>query len=177
MEARVLLAVFFLLCAVVLWGSEDAVGGQEPTTALVDDIQELKLKTLELNRDLFILEEELLYPSDSQLSVFVSLDVGEFFTLDAVKLSIDGELKTHYLYTERQVDALRRGGVQRLFMGNIKAGEHELVAVFTGSGPRERDYRRATQLRFEKVAGATRLELKIVDLEAQQQPDFQVKQW
>ncbi|MEM0954474.1 MAG: AraC family transcriptional regulator [Pseudomonadota bacterium] len=142
-----------------------------------DDVQALKQQTLELNRDLFILEESLLYPSDTQLSVFLSLDIGEFFTLDAVKLSIDGEVVTHYLYTERQLAALRRGGVHRLFRGNMKTGEHEVVAIFSGVGPQGRDYRRGATLQVEKQTGAKHLELRIVDSTAARQPEFDVKEW
>ncbi|MCB1853645.1 MAG: AraC family transcriptional regulator [Halieaceae bacterium] len=145
--------------------------------SLDEQIQSIKQQTLELNRDLFILEEELLYPSDTRLGVFLSLDVGEFFALDAVKLSIDGVVVTHYLYTERQVDALRRGGVHRLYEGNIKAGEHEIVAVFTGKGPGERDYRRATERVVEKARGPKYLELTITDSTALNQPEFAVKEW
>lgn len=144
---------------------------------LQQDVQALKQQALELNRDLFILEEELLYPSDTQVSVFLSLDVGEFFKLDAVKLSIDGEVVSHYLYTDRQLSALSRGGVHRLFLGNLKSGEHELVAVFTGFGPQGRDYRRGTQLVFDKQSGTKHLELKIVDSTAARQPEFVVREW
>ena len=146
-------------------------------SVIEDEVQTLKQQTLELNRDLFILEESLLYPSDTQLSVFVSLDIGEFFALDAVKLSIDGEVVTHYLYTERQLAALQRGGVHRLFRGNMKAGEHEVVAIFTGVGPQGRDYRRGTTLQVKKQSGAKHLELRIVDSTTARQPEFQVKEW
>ena len=149
----------------------------EEGASLDQQIQDIKQQTLELNRDLFILEEELLYPGDTRLAVFLSLDVGEFFALDAVKLSIDGVVVTHYLYTERQVDALRRGGVHRLYEGNVKAGEHEIVAVFTGKGPSDRDYRRATQRMVEKAGGAKYLELTITDSTALNQPEFAVKEW
>lgn len=149
----------------------------EAGAGLQEDIQAIKQQALELNRDLFILEEELLYPADSQVSVFLSLDVGEFFKLDAVKLSIDGEVVTNYLYTDRQFSALQRGGVHRLFLGNLKSGEHELVAVFTGFGPQGRDFRRGTQLVFDKLSGAKHLELKIVDSTASRQPDFVVREW
>lgn len=144
---------------------------------LDQEIQDIKAQTLELNRDLFILEEELLFPSNTQLAVFLSMDVGEFFALDAVKLTIDGEVVSHYLYTQRQIEALVRGGVHRLYLGNMKAGEHEVVAVFTGKGPKGRDYRRATQLQLTKSTGAKHLELKIVDSVAMQQPEFEVVQW
>lgn len=153
---------------------DDSTQGQG---GLAEEIQEIKQLTLELNRDLFILEEELLFPSNTQIAVFLSLDVGEFFALDAVKLSVDGVVVTHYLYTDRQLDALRRGGVQRLHMGNLKSGQHEIVAVFTGKGPHGRDYRRGTTLIIEKTNQAKHLELKISDSEARQQPEFIVKQW
>ena len=145
--------------------------------SLAEEIQDIKKLTLELNRDLFILEEELLFPSNTQIAVFLSLDVGEFFALDAVKLSVDGVVVTNYLYTDRQLDALHRGGVQRLHMGNLKSGQHEIVAVFTGKGPHGRDYRRGTTLIIEKTNQAKHLELKITDSEALQQPEFMVKQW
>lgn len=146
-------------------------------SSLASEIQDIKQLTLELNRDLFILEEELLFPSNTQLAVFLSLDVGEFFALDAVKLSIDGVVVSNYLYTDRQLDALRRGGVHRLHMGNLKTGEHEIVAVFTGKGPHGRDYRRGTTLVLEKTSQAKHLELKISDSVALQQPEFIVKEW
>ena len=75
------------------------------------------------------------------------------------------------------MDALHRGGVQRLYVGNLKAGEHELVAFFTGKGPHERDYRRGTSLKFEKEVGTKYLELRISDREAALQPEFVVRQW
>ncbi len=68
---------------------------------------------MDLNRDLFILEEELLFPANTQVAVFVSLDVGEFFALDALELKLDGKQVSSYLYTEREVEALHRGGVSQ----------------------------------------------------------------
>ena len=144
---------------------------------LETQVQDIKQQVLSLNRDLFILEEELLFPTNTQVAVFLSMDVGEFFQLDAVKLTLDKKVVTNYLYTERQVDALHRGGVQRLYMGNVKAGDHELVAVFTGRGPEGRDFRRGTTLTFSKDSEAKHLELKIVDSKAKQQPQFSVKEW
>jgi hypothetical protein len=144
---------------------------------LDSEAQDLKKELLALNRDLFILEEELLFPANTQVAVFVSLDVGEFFALDSMELKIDGKNVSNYLYTEKEVDALHRGGVQRLYVGNLKAGEHELVAVLTGKGPHERDYRRGATLQFEKALGAKYLELQIRDSEKKLQPEFRVKEW
>jgi hypothetical protein len=141
------------------------------------EVQGLKKEVLDLNRDLFLLEEELLFPSNTQVAVFVSMDVGEFFALDSVELKVDDKDVANYLYTEREADALVKGGVQRLYIGNLKAGEHEIVAVFTGDGTHERDYRRGAALKFEKGIGPKYIELTISDRESKQQPEFVVKEW
>jgi hypothetical protein len=144
---------------------------------LDENVQDLKKQALDLNRDLFLLEEELLFPSNTQTAVFVSMDVGEFFGLDSVELKIDNKDVANYLYTEREAEALIKGGVQRLYIGNLKAGDHELVAVFTGGGPHARDYRRAASVKFEKGIGPKYIELTISDRESKQQPEFVVKEW
>jgi hypothetical protein len=157
-------------------GERDAVERSEFRT-LDEDVQDLKKQVLDLNRDLFLLEEELLFPANTQVAIFVSMDVGEFFGLDSVELKVDDKDVANYLYTEREVDALLKGGVQRIFLGNLKAGEHELVAVFTGEGPHTRDYRRGASLKFEKGIGPKYIELTISDRESKQQPEFVVKEW
>jgi hypothetical protein len=140
-------------------------------------IQSLKQEAMELNRDLLVLEEELLFPASTQVAVFVSVDVGTLFDLDSVELKLDDSVVTHYLYTERELRALHRGGVQRLYMGNLKTGKHELVAVFTGKGPRWRDYRRGTTLTFDKGTNPKYIELQIRDETRGLQPEFRVKEW
>jgi hypothetical protein len=140
-------------------------------------VQDLKQELVALNRELFKLEEELLYPASTQVAVFVAVDVGTFFALDSLTIELDGDEVAHYLYTEREVEALHRGAVQRVFVGNLKSGEHELVAFFTGKGPHERDYRRGTTLKFEKNVGARFLELKISDRVSALQPEFVVREW
>ena len=147
------------------------------TRALDEQIQDLKQSVVDLNKDLFVLEEELLFPANTQVAVFVSMDVGEFFGLDSVTLKIDNREVSNYLYTPREVAALLKGGVQRLYVGNLKAGTHELVALFSGKGPNERDYRRGASIKFEKGVGAKYLELKISDRVRRQQPEFEIKDW
>ena len=90
---------------------------------------------------------------------------------------MDNKDVSNYLYTEREADALIKGGVQRLYVGNLKAGEHELVAVFSGEGTHTRDYRRGAALKFEKGIGPKYIELTISDKESKQQPEFVVKEW
>jgi len=165
---RTLLTVL-LLCAAQLSPAENM--------ALDDEVQTLKQQVLNLNRELFVLEEELLFPANTQVVVFVSMDVGKYFTLDSVELKLDDDDVSSYLYTPREADALLRGGVQRLYTGNLKTGEHELVALFTGKGPNGRDYRRGATINFEKAIGAKFIELKISDRDSKQQPEFVVKEW
>ena len=145
--------------------------------SLDQDVQDLKKEVLDLNRDLFLLEEELLFPANSQVAFFISMDVGEYFALDSVSLEIDGKEVANYLYTDREIDALLQGGVHRLHMANLKTGEHELIAIFTGKGPHTRDYRRGATVMIEKGIGAKYLELEITDRVKKQQPEFVIKEW
>jgi hypothetical protein len=145
--------------------------------SLDEEVQGLKKEVLDLNRELFVLEEELLFPANTQVAVFVSMDVGEFFALDSVTLKVDNKEVANYLYTEREAQALLKGGVHRVFIGNLKAGEHELVALFTGQGPNARDYRRGATIKVEKGVGAKYVELKISDKAVKAQPEFVVKEW
>ncbi len=147
------------------------------TRALDEEIQSIKKDVVDLNRDLFVLEEELLFPANTQVAVFLSMDVGEFFALDTVELRVDDKQVTKYLYTPREAEALLKGGVQRLYLGNLRVGNHELVALFTGKGPNGQDYSRGAQLKFEKTVGAKYLELKISDRQRKRQPEFEIKDW
>ena len=144
---------------------------------LEDKIQTLKKEVMKLNRDLFILEEELLFPTSTQVAVFLSTDVGNYFKLDSVQLKIDDKVVANYLYTKQEREALAKGGVQRLFIGNVKKGKRELVAVFKGPGPNDREYKRGTTHVFEKGSGTKYIELKITDVSKKLQPEFIVKEW
>jgi hypothetical protein len=153
----------------------DAQSGDFKT--LDQEVQGMKKDVIDLNKDLFVLEEELLFPANTQVAVYVSMDVGAFFALDSVTLKIDNKQVKNYLYTAREADALLKGGVQQLYLGNLKVGKHELVAFFTGKGPVERDYRRGATINFDKGVGAKYLELKITDKVAKHQPEFLIKNW
>ena len=144
---------------------------------LDQEVQGLKKDVIDLNKDLFVLEEELLFPANTQVAVFLSMDVGSFFALDSVTIKIDNKEVTNYLYTAREADALLKGGVHRIYLGNLKVGKHEVVGFFTGKGPNERDYKRGATVSFEKGVGAKYLEFKISDRVPSHQPEFLVKDW
>ena len=153
-----------------------AASGPEAAT-LDGRIQDVKNDVIKINRDLLVLEEELLFPASTQVALFVSMDVGKMFELDSVQVKLDDKVVASYLYTPLEVQALHRGGVQRVYLGNLKVGNHELVAFFTGKGPHERDYKRGTTVKFDKSTDPKYIELRITDSSAKLQPEFDVKVW
>ena len=164
--------LIFILAAVA---GLPAIAAEDPLSS--GNVEALKGEVLKLNRDLLILEEDLLYPAQSQIAVYVSMDVGHYFKLDAVKLQIDNKLTASHLYTENQRDALIRGGIQPLYKGNLKAGTYSVSAFFTGIGPEGREYKRAANLQLEKTDEPAVIELRIADSTGKQQPEFQLVQW
>jgi hypothetical protein len=166
-----------LVLAVALCAAAAPVAAQTTTANLDDRIQDVKGDVIRLNRDLMVLEEELLFPANTQVAIFVSMDVGKLFQLDSVKIKLDDKDVASYLYTPAEVQALHRGGVQRIYVGNLKAGSHELVAFFTGKGPHDRDYKRGATIRFDKGAEPKYIELQIKDSTGKLQPEFEVKVW
>ena len=160
-------------------GTEAPATGEPPadTRALDETVQDLKKDVVDLNKELFVLEEELLFPANTQVAVFVSMDIGEFLALDSLSLKIDNKEVANYMYTPREAEALLKGGVHRVYLGNLKVGEHQLVAFFEGKGPNERDYKRGANIKFEKGVGAKYLELKITDRQRKAQPEFAIKDW
>lgn len=168
-------AVLFFCCAVLLMPL--TVSAQEPTTELQQNIQDLKKEVLKLNRNLFILEEDLLFPANTQFSVFLSMDSGQLFDLDSVQLKINDKVIASHLYTEREQTALKRGGVQRLYIGNLPSGTHEIIALFIGKGPNGRDYRRGETISIEKGSDPQFVEFQIIDDADKEQPRFKARIW
>jgi hypothetical protein len=157
--------------------STAAVAPAAAAGSLDSRIQDLKGDVIRLNRDLLVLEEELLFPANTQVALFVSMDVGKMFELDSVQIKLDDKVVTNYLYTPMEVQALHRGGVQRVYLGNLKAGAHEIVAFFTGGGPHFRDYKRGATVKFDKGTDPKYIELRIKDSTGKLQPEFDVKIW
>lgn len=157
--------------------SKGRVDAQESVNALSRDIQKLKQSVITLNKDLRVLEEDLLFPANTQLNVFLSLDVGEFFSLESVKLKLDGDFVNTHIYSEKEVFALSHGGVHKLHIANLSLGEHELSAFFTGTGPSGREYKRGTTLKISKESGPKYVLLNISDSTMKLQPEFTVEQW
>ena len=163
--------------AAVVAAPAPVAAASAPEAGLDSRVQDVKADVIKLNRDLLVLEEELLFPASTQVALFVSMDVGKLFSLESVQIKLDDKMIAEYLYTPAEVAALHRGGVQRVFVGNLKTGAHEITAFFTGQGPHTRDYKRATTLKFDKGAEPKYIELRIKDKLAKLQPEFDVKVW
>ena len=121
----------------LLSGIGSSLAGAEPVAkeqmqSLDEQVQEIKSDVLSIAAELNRLEEKLLYPSNTQVAVFVSLAEGESFRLDSVQIQIDSEPVAHYIYSFKELEALQKGGVQRIFTGNIPTGEHQLDISVAG---------------------------------------------
>jgi hypothetical protein len=160
-----------------LGATQSRAEAQESVNELSREIQQLKQSVIALNKNLRVLEEDLLFPTNTQVNVFLSLDVGRFFSLEAVKLKMDGRVVASHIYTDKELVALRSGGIHKLHMANLSVGEHTLSAFFTGTGPNGREYKRGTTLTIDKKNGAKYIELAISDSSMKQQPEFAVREW
>lgn len=158
----------FILCVAIFF----AISISASVDASEPDEQKLEAKLLQLDAELRLLEEDLLYPASSRVAVYLSMDLGELFALDAVTVKLNGKDVTHHLYTQREIEALYKGGVQKLYVGNARQGDNELTAFFSGTGPHERDYKRATTVTFEQSFEPVFIELSITDDTGSQQPEF-----
>ena len=155
----------------------NAFGEIDPDTALDEQIESVKKDVLNINRELFILEEELLFPGSTQASFFVSMDTGTFFELQGVELKYKNKTVASHLYTPGELQALKKGGIQKLHIGNVAEGDQTFVAIFVGVGPNGRDFKRGADIIFEKTDDPIFLEIKITDDESKERPSFTIEEW
>jgi hypothetical protein len=118
--------------------------------SLDGQVQEIKSDVLDIASELQNLEERLLYPSGTQLSIFVAVEEDRPFRLDAVKIEINGELATHHIYSFNELEALQKGGVQRAYTGNVTTGDHELLVTVMGKTDSGKDFSHSNTFSFSK---------------------------
>jgi hypothetical protein len=164
-----------LLLALLVLASGPVAG--EEGSSVASDVESLKQQVIRLNRDLFILEEDLLFPASTRFAVFLSVHTGQFLQLDSVRMKVDGDTVAAHLYTERQRKALEQGGMQRLYTGNLKSGPHDITVFAEGTGPDGRPYRKAASHRLDKGTGTVNLEIRIEDQSSDYQPAVQIVEW
>ena len=136
--------------AVQKLSQEEISSEQRQMRGLDEQIQEIKSDALRMSAELSQLEEKLLYPSGTQVAIFVELAKGDTLRLDAVRLQIDGQLVAHYIYSAKELQALRKGGVQRIYVGNVATGDHKLDVLVDGKLEGGADFSRTGQFTFRK---------------------------
>lgn len=134
---------------------------REQITGLDEQIQEIKSDVLSIAVELNLLEEKLLYPSNTQVAVFVSLVSGETFRLDSVEIQLDGKPVAHHLYTFKELEALQKGGVQRIYTGNIRSGDHDLQVSVLGKSSGGADFRKTERFKVNKDVGPKIVEISL----------------
>ena len=143
-------SVFALLLALGSTHGWAQQNDQQQMRGLDEEVQEIKSDVLRISAELSQLEEKLLYPSGTQFAIFVALAEGDTMRLDAVRLQIDGQLVAHYIYSAKELEALRKGGVQRLYVGNVATGDHQLEVLVEGKTEGGEDVNRTENLSFRK---------------------------
>lgn len=144
---KAVVAATGLIVSALVWAQDSS---QAEMRSLDTQVQEIKSDVLGIARDLSLLEERLLYPSGTQLAVFVGMEADDGFRLDAVRLEIDGELVAHYIYSFKELEALQSGGVQRVYTGNLVTGGHDLTVAVNGKLENGRDFSSSESFRFDK---------------------------
>lgn len=134
---------------------------REQIKGLDEQVQEIKSDVLSIAAELNELEEKLLYPSLTQVAIFVSLAEGDQFSLDSVGVQLDEKQVAHHLYTFKELEALRRGGVQRLYTGNIQTGEHEMQVILIGKSKGGGDFQTMENFKVNKDVGPKIVEITL----------------
>jgi hypothetical protein len=153
-----ILLISVLVLSVAAYGEEIS---REQIKGLDEQVQEIKSDVLSIAAELNQLEEKLLYPSNTQVAVFISLVSGETFRLDAVEIRLDGKSVAHHLYTSKELEALQKGGIQRIYTGNVRSGEHDLDVFVIGKTGGDVDLRRSERFTVNKDVGPRIVEISL----------------
>lgn len=134
---------------------------REQIKGLDEQVQDIKTDVIDLTADLMQLEEKLLYPSNSQFALFISLGEKDGLRLDSVQIKLENKVLAHHLYTYRELEAMQHGGVQKIYTGNIRTGEHKLVVSYSGQTSLGGEIKRSATYTLTKSVGPKFVEIKI----------------
>jgi hypothetical protein len=172
--ARYLVPLFLLLSSTVTLHAAEV--SKEQIKGLDEQVQDIKKDVLELTSELSRLEEKLLFPSNTQVSLFVAIKGDKDFVLDSMQIKMDNKVVMQHLYTFKEIEALRAGGVQRIYTGNIKTGDHQMVASFIGRAKSGNEYQRSEKFTVTKAVGPKFVEIQISGSSASDQT-ISFKDW
>lgn len=150
----------FLLSSVSFTSMSEALT-REQIKGLDEQVQDIKKDVLAISAELTLLEEKLLYPSNTQVSLFISVAKDSQYAPDAVQIKIDDKDIAHHIYSYKEVGALHKGGVQRIYTGNIRSGEHKIdISVIGRQGGNDGQTNKASYIISKKV-GAKLVEISL----------------
>lgn len=161
MKRLILITVLAVSMGWVVGGTRAEEVSKAQIMGLDEQVQGIKKDVLGISAELALLEEKLLYPSNTQVSLFVTIAKKSRFRLDAMDIKLDGKAVTHHVYTAKELDALRKGGVQRIYTGNIRNGEHQIDVSFLGKSAKGGDYRKNASFKTNKGVKPRLVEIKI----------------
>lgn len=155
--AGLLLLVMFVFSAIT-WAQGVS---REQMKGLDEQVQDIKGDVLGISTELSLLEEKLLFPSSTQVSLFVSLSSRDRFRLDSVEIELNGQPVAHHIYSHKELEALRAGGMQRIYTGNVRTGTHELRVGMSGKTASGNEFRHVESYRFSKGVGPGLVEISL----------------
>ena len=158
LKKTLMFGITVLLMGSASYGKEVS---KEQVKGLDEQVQEIKGDALSISAELAKLEEKLLYPSNTEVSLFVSLKTGETFRLDSVDIQIDGQPVTHHVYTMKELEALRKGGVQKIYTGNVRTGDHGLDVQVAGKTKSGSDFQKSGHFTLSKDASPKIVEVSL----------------
>jgi len=177
-----LLAAVLTLCIVMTGtglalANDDKVNTRERFTEVDREMQAVKQEILEINREILSLEEQLLYPQGQQVVVFVSLTADSPLKIKSISLSLDGQVVSRHVYTQSEEAALHSGGIQRLYVGRLLDGTHDVDVSLSGTGTGGQQFRRQQSAKITKGSGRKVMELKIAAVDKRTEPQFTIHEW
>lgn len=153
-----------VVTVVVLCSFSAAYGGditKEELKGQDEQVQDIKSDVLAISAELEKLEEKLLYPSSTEVSVFVSLAEGLTYRLDSVEIQMDGNPVARHVYSFKELEAMKKGGVQRIYTGNIRSGDHDLSVSVLGKTKGGSDLRKSERFKISKDVAPRIVELSL----------------
>ncbi|BBM04037.1 hypothetical protein [Microbulbifer sp. GL-2] len=161
---RILQVTILLLLTSVVTAQDVS---RDDIRGLDEQIQDVKKDVIDLTATLAQLEEKLLFPSNTQVAFFVSIADERPFELESVEVKLNGEIVAHHLYTYREIESLQKGGVQKIYTGNVQAGAHPLEVRFIGKTSSGREYRADASYQVDKAVGPKFVEISILGTESE----------
>jgi hypothetical protein len=175
MRALVVCLVGLYACGVIAADEQGGGAEREELQGIDDQVQTLKKEIIQINHELSLLEEKLLFPSTTQVAIFVSVMAQPEFRMDSLELSVDDQVVAKYIYTFRELEALHKGGVQRLHTANITTGDHKLALVVRGKTAGGDDFQISNNVTVKKDVDPKFVEVQIVADSGQ--PSVKFKDW